>query len=52
MSSLNHPKLKVSGCSLGKHPKSSSEDDLQWHPLTSLSEIEGKDLLGRACLDL
>ena len=38
MSSLDRPKLKVSGGSLEKRLKSLSEDGLQWHPLASLSE--------------
>ena len=50
--SPSHPRLKVSDDTFERHPKSSSEDDLQWHPLASLSEAWGKDFLGRLCSDL
>ena len=46
------PRLKVSGGSLKRRPKSSSEDDLQWHPPFGLFKAWGMDLLGRPCVDL
>ena len=36
MSSLDHPKPKVSGGTFERRPESSFEDGLQWHPLTNL----------------
>ena len=44
MSFLDHPKPKVSSDTLERHPESSSEDGLQWHPPIDLSEAYGKDL--------
>ena len=49
---LDLPRLKVSGGSLERRPKSSSEDDLQWHPPFGLFKAWGMDLLGRPCSDL
>jgi len=37
---------------LEKHPKSSSEDGLQLHPLIDLSEAWGKGPLGKLYLNL
>ena len=49
---LNHPRLVVFDDSLKRHPKSSSEDGLQLHPLTSLSMAWGTGLLDTPCLSL
>ena len=49
---LNHPGLVVFDDSLERHPRSSSEDDLQLHPLIGLSEALGTGLLGMPCSSL
>ena len=49
MFSLDHLKLKVFDGTLGRHPKSSSEDGLQWHPPTDLFKAWGKDPWSKLC---
>ena len=39
--------LKVSGDTLGRHPRNSSEDVQLLHPLVDQSEEWGKDLSGK-----
>ena len=43
--------LEVSGDTLEKHPKSSSEDVQPSHPLIGQSEEQGRDLLDKIYLD-
>ena len=50
--SLDHSRLVVFDDSLKRHLRSSSEDGLQLHPLTSLSEAWGMGLSGAPCLSL
>ena len=52
MFSPGHPRLEISDGTLERDPKNSSENALQWHPLTSLFEAWGKDLLSRLYSDL
>ena len=44
--------LRVSGGSLGRHPRSSSKDGLLLRPPIDLSEAGGKGPLGKPCLGL
>ena len=48
----NHPELRASSGSLGRHPKSSSKDGMLSHPPIDLSEVRGKGPLGKLCSDL
>ena len=52
MSSPDHPEPAVFGGIPRRHPKSSSEDDQQLHPLAGLSEVWGKGPLDRPCSNL
>ena len=49
---LDHSGLEVFDDSLKRHLRSSSEDGLQLHPLTSLSEAWGTGLSDTPCLSL
>ena len=49
---LDHPGLEVFDSSPERQPRSSFEDGLQLHPLTSLSEALGMGLLGTPCSSL
>ena len=49
---LDHSGLGVFDDSLKRHLRSSSEDGLQLHPLTSLSEAWGTGLSDTPCLSL
>ena len=47
LSSLDRPGLVVFGGILGRHPRSSSEDDLLLPLLVGLFEVGGRDPLDR-----
>ena len=49
---LDHPGLVVFNDSLERHPRSSSEDGLQLHPLIGLSEAWGTGFSDMPCLSL
>ena len=49
---LDHPRLVVFNDSLERHPRSSSKDGLQLHPLTGLSEALGTGLSDMPCSSL